>query len=313
MKRAILCIAHKEPQQLNVLARQLLADSPESDIYFHIDKKAEAIKKDIIQHPHVHFIQNSHSITWGDDSCVRMLVDAFDEIVGYGREYDYFQIVTGQDLVVKPGLDKFLEENRGSIFIDMHKDDRHIKNILRHKYPKAFCKDHSKSIMFYVVLAYTLMTRMWLIPKKKIRYDIKKLDFICSFNWSMMPYEVLLYIQKFLKENPGFLDMYWDTLNPEDGFMGTIIMNSPYRDNVVWREELDREILPRGPVRRAESQMFMKKFIGPHPPFLTMEDIPVIEASGCYMARKFDISKNPDVVAYYENLIVNDKEGVTAV
>jgi len=309
MKRAILCIAHKDPQQLNVLVRQLLSDSPESDIFFHIDKKADAIKKDIIRHPQVHFIQNSHSITWGDDSCVRMLIDVFEEIVSYGKEYDYFQICTGQDLMVKPGLDRFLEENKGKIYIDIHKDDRYIKHLLTHKYPKELCRDVSHStFMSLVELAYTIMTRVGLIPRKKIRYDIKGLDFQASYNWSFMPYEVLCYIHKFLKENEGFLDLYMDTRTPEDGFLGTLIMNSPYRENVVFKPEPDKEIVRRMPVKRGESLTFMKKFVGPHPPFLTMEDVPLIENTDCFIARKFDMVKNPDVVEYFKNKIINHKE-----
>lgn len=309
MKRAVLCIAHKGPQQLNVLVRQLLADCPETEIYFHIDKKAEHIKAEIIDHPNVHFIQRNHSITWGNDSTVRMLIDAFDEIVSENKSFDYFQICTGQDLMVRPGLNQFLEENKGKIYIDMHKNDRYIKYLLTHKYPKNFCKDHShNTFMSLVVLAYTIMTRVGLVPRKKIRYNIKNLDFQASYNWSFMPYEVLCYIHRFLKENEAFLDLFWDTMTPEDGFLGTLIMNSPYRDNIVFKPELDREIVRRMPVKRGESLTFMKKFVGPHPPFLTMEDVPLIEDSVCFMGRKFDMAKNPDVVEYFENKIVVHKE-----
>lgn len=309
MKRAVLCIAHKGPQQLSMLAEQFLADSPDTDIYFHIDKKAEVIKKDIIQNPHVFFIQNNHSITWGDDSCVRMLVDAVDEIISMNKPYEYFQICTGQDLMVKPGLDHFLEENKGKIYVDIHKNDRYIKHLLTHKYPKELCKDVSRStFMSLVELAYTIMTRVGLIPRKKVRYDIKELDFQASYNWSFMPYEVLCYIHKFLKENEGFLDLYMDTRTPEDGFLGTLIMSSPYRKNVVFKPELDKEIVRRMPVKRGESLTFMKKLVGPHVPFLTMEDVPLIESSCCFMARKFDMVKNPDVVEYFRNKIINHKE-----
>lgn len=309
MKRAVLCIAHKGPEQLNVLARQILADSPDTDIYFHIDKKADHIKSAIMEHPNVYFIQRNHSITWGDESTVRMLLDAFDEIISANKPYEYFQICTGQDLMVRPGLDTFLEENRGNIYIDLHKNDRYIKNLLTHYYPRLFRKDHSThKIMNLIMLAYTIMTRIGLIPKKKIRFDYKGTDFYASYNWSFMPYEVLCYVHRFLKENDGFLDLYWDTRLPEDGFLGTLIMNSPYRSNVVFKPELDDEVVGRVSVRRGESQTFMKKLNGSHPPFLTMEDVQEIRDSGCFMARKFDMSRNPDVVEYFDKLIVNDSK-----
>lgn len=304
MKRAVLCIAHKAPEQLNVLARQILADSPETDIYFHIDKKAEHIKAQIMEHPNVHFIHRSHSITWGDDSNVRMLVDAFHEIVSQGKDYEYFQICTGQDLMVRPGLDAFLEENKEKIYIDVHKNDRYIKNLLVHNYPKAFCKDLGTGFWAYCELAYTIATRVGLIPRKKIRFDVSKLDFYASYNWSFMPYEVLRYIVAFLDSNPGFLDLYWNTRTPEDGFLGTLILNSPYRENVVWKPEMDHKIVRREPVYRGESLTFMKGIDGSHVPFLTEADITIIENSGCFMARKMDMAKNPDVVQYFVSKIV---------
>ncbi len=308
MKRAVLCIAHKSPEQLNVLIKQFLADAPETDIYFHIDKKAEKIKDDIMKHPQVFFIQNSHSITWGDDSTVRMLVDAFSEIVSQGKEYDYFQICTGQDLMVKPGLDRFLEENRGNIYLDTSKIERYVKSLLLYSFPKIFQKDLSHNIfLHYMMLAFTLLTRLHLVPKKKVRYDVENVDFYYSFNWSFMPYEVLCYIDTFLKSNPGFLDLYKNTRLPEDGFLGTLIMNSPYRDAVVWEKNLDYDFYKYGAVRRAVSLTFMRNLVGVHLPFLTCEDIADIENSQCFMARKFDIASNPEVVDYFLKRIT-DKE-----
>lgn len=310
MKRAVLCIAHKAPEQLNVLIKQFLADAPETDIYFHVDKKAEKIKDSIMKHPQVFFIQNNHSITWGDDSTVRMLVDAFSEIVSHGKQYDYFQICTGQDLMVRPGLDRFLEENRGKIYLDTSKIERYVRSLLFYSYPKIFQKDLSHNIILHdMMLAFTLLTRLHLVPKKKVRYaDAENVDLYYSFNWSFMPYEVLCYIDTFLKNNPTFLDLYRNTRLPEDGFLGTLIMNSPYRDAVVWEKELDCDFYKYGAVRRAVSLTFMRNLIGVHPPFLTCEDIADIENSQNFMARKFDIGAAPDVVDYFLKKIVDKEE-----
>ena len=294
MKKAVLCIAHKGPEQLNIMIRQFLADDGQTDVYLHIDKKAEAIKADIMQHPNVFFIENSHSITWGNDSTVRMLVDVFNEIVSKNIQYDYFQICTGQDLLVKPGLNRFLEESGGKIYIDTYKNDNYVKNLLLHPYPKCLCRDNGNGFMFYAGIAYALITRVGLIPKKKLRFDWKKVDFWTSYNWSMMPYEVLCYIVKFLNEKPEFLEMYYGSRVPEDGFLATLIMNSPYRDRV--------QFLPDG--KKASSLTFMKPLHGSHPPILTAEDIEQIDASPCFMARKMDIVKDRKIVEYYEKKVI---------
>lgn len=307
MKRAVLCIAHKSPEQLNVLIKQFLADAPETDIYFHIDKKAEKIKADIMKHPQVFFIQNSHSITWGDDSTVRMLVDAFSEIVSQGKQYDYFQICTGQDLMVRPGLDRFLEEHRGKIYADIGRLPR-MRYYLLYKFPKFLCKDISHSFFLRNLnRAYTLLAILGLAPKKEVHYDIKNMEVYYSFNWSFMPYEVLCYIDHFLKSNPTFLDLYWGARLPEDSFLGTLLMNSPYKE-AIDREKVHYEFFGRGIKRCSHSLTYMSNYPPLiHPPILTESDIPDIENSGCFMARKFDMATEPEAVDYFLKK-VTDKE-----
>lgn len=297
MDKAVLCIAHKNPEQINILIKQLLSDAAGcTDIYLHIDKKAEKIKKDIINNPHVFFIEHSHAVTWGDDSNVRMLVDAFHEIVSKGKPYDYFQICTGQDLMVRPGLDDFLQEHKGKIFIEIGKNDNYIKNLLLHPYPKCFQKDISGSPLAAAELAYTLLTRTGIVPRKKIDWDVGSLDFYTSYNWSFMPYEVLCYIDNFLSENPGFLTIYWNSRVPEDGFLGTLIRNSPYRDDVVFKED----------GKRGNSLTFMKPLKGCHVVLLRKEDVEVIEESDAFLGRKFDLYEDGEAVKYFaEKLGVN--------
>ncbi len=295
MDKAVLCIAHKEPEQINILLKQLLTDANGcTDIYIHLDKKAEAIKSKILDNPHVFFIENNHSVTWGDDSNVRMLVDCFTEIIGYGKNYDYFQICTGQDLMVRQGLDQYLENNRGKVFIEISKNDNYVKNLLFHRYPKCFQKDVSGSIIKTAAkLAFTLLSRTGLIPRKRMDYDVDSLDFYCSYNWSFMPYETLLYIHRFLDENPGFLTIYWDTRVPEDGFLGTLIRNSPYRDQVVFHED----------GIRGNSLTYHRGMSGCHMLNLRLQDIPLIERSGAFMGRKFDMRTNPEVVDYFASKV----------
>ena len=290
MDKAVLCIAHKAPEQINILIGQLLNDAKgRTDIYIHLDKKSESIREQIMENPHVFFIKNSHSVNWGNDSNVRMLVDCFSEIESYGKSYDYFQICTGQDLMVRCGLDEFLERNNGQIFIEITKNDNYIKNLLCHRYPKWLQKDVSGTALSTLCLIYDFLTRTVLIPKKKIEYDINSLDLYVSYNWCFMPYEVLLYINQFLKENPGFLTIYWDTRVPEDGFLGTLIRNSPYREQVVFKQD----------GKMGESLTYHNKLEGCHFTNVSMNDLEAIEKSGCFLARKFDIKTNPDIVNYF--------------
>ena len=288
MDKVVLCIAHKSPELINALIQQLLVDASGcTDIYLHIDKKSDNIKSKIIEHPNVHFIQNNHSITWGDESNVEMLVDCFREIVSHGKHYDYFQICTGQDLMIRPGLDRFLENNKGKIYISIQKNDNYIKNLVTHYYPRCFRKDLTGNPFLSVLeLAYTLLTRTGIVPRKKIDYDVDRVDFYHSYNWSFMPYETLCYIDRFLGENPGFMTIYQNCRLPEDAFLGTLIRNSPYRDCVAFREGS----------QRGNSLTYRRPIKGYHIPVLTMKDVPEIDKSENYMGRKFDMDVDSEIV-----------------
>lgn len=302
MDKAVLCIAHKAPEQINILLKQLLQDANGcTDIYIHLDKKSEIIKERILKDPHIFFIKNNHSITWGDDSNIRMLIDSFNEIISTGKKYDYFQICTGQDLMIRSGLDDYLEDHNSEIFIYIIKNDRYIKNLLLHKFPKCLQKDLSNNFLLQCAeLIYTIMSRIHLIPKKKVDYNTNLLDFYVSYNWSFMPYDVLQYICDFLKKNPGFLTLYYDTKTPEDGFLGTLIRNSPYRDKVTFIEGTET----------GNSLTYMKKIQGCHVPTLTIKDLNEIEESQCFMARKFDIKQDNVIISYFaKKLINNTQEG----
>lgn len=307
MDKAVLVIAHKAPEQINMLIKQLLHDSNGcTDIFLHIDKKSESIKSSIYANEHVFFIKNNRAITWGNDSNVRMLLDCFQEILSFGKEYDYFQICTGQDLMIKKGLDDYLEKHKGKIFIEITKNDLYIKNLLLYNYPSFMRRDNSNNkFLTFIELLYIALIRIGIIPKKKLQFDYNKVDFWCSYNWSFMPFEVLKYIDKYLTDNKTFLDIYMNSRLPEDGFLGTIIMNSPYKDAVVFFEkEITVGLINKSKTRRGNSLTYLKPLENSHFPALTTDDIESLNDSSAFMARKFDINVDRKVIEYFFNKVI---------
>ena len=295
MRKAVLCFVHKDPDLINTQIRQFLSVG-NTDIYIHLDSKAVGMKVNIIEDPHVFYISNSISITWGDDSMMRALFNSWKEIFLAGKNYDYFIMTTGQDLIVKNNLDAFLLNNNGKIWIDSCEQDSWRRRVLSYKFPKMFCKDLSKNKYIFTRIFRSLYFRtlsLGLAPKRKLSFDISQIKFYYSFNWSLMPFSVFQYCVKYLEANPSFKEIFLNTILPEDSFLGTLIMNSPYRKDVV---------LSHG--NHCVTQTFHYPFTV-HPKILTVDDIPQIESSDCYFARKFDSKIDQTVIQYFKNKVIN--------
>lgn len=227
---------------------------------------------------------------------MRAVFASFEEILSNGKRYDWFIITTGQDLLVRKGLDEFLSKNVGKVFLDARKDRKNFDIILPRRVPAFLCDDsyskplyHPKRLMMSI---YFRLMKYGIIPLKNISYDYSQLSFYYSFNWSVMPYDVFVACAKFVENTLGFKELYYGTLLPEDGFLATLIMNSKYADCVVWKDENQSETLT------FHSQIVV------HPKILTEKDIPEIESSNCFFARKFDSSVDKNVIDYYKNLIL---------
>jgi hypothetical protein len=300
MKKVILCFAHKCPEQVNLLIQQLLHDTNgDTDIYLHIDKNNESMKGQIVESTNVIFIEHNIPIQWGNDSMVNALLASFAEISTRNKQYDYFLICTGQDLLVKAGLDEFLMKNSGKIYLDTRVREPFQRQMLTHSFPAFMCahlggKSNPKRI---IRGAYVRLIKAGLIPQRKVRFDIDNIVFYYSYNWSAMPYEVFLYIVHFLNINPGFMDLYHNTYLPEDGFLGTILMNSPFKDNVVFDDD-----------GKSHTLTYWSELVLSHMKTITGDDIKSIEKSGCFFARKFDISTDRDVIDYYVQKILEKEK-----
>lgn len=297
MKIAVLCFAHKDSYLLNTLFAQLLSLNDTTDIYVHLDKKSEKLKSEIIESDHVRYIKNNVSVTWGDDSMMRSFINSMNEINEQKISYDHFIICTGQDLLVKDGLVDFLKQNKDNIYLDAYKGrDSFYRLVLTHSFPRTICRDlyiypWYHPLRLYLSIYFRLVSR-GLIPKKKDICGTKDLTFYYSFNWSVMPYKVMEYIVNYLKENPKFQNLYSNTYIPEDGFLATIILNSPFAQNVQWEDDVHSKTLTyHTPIKI-------------HPKVFDLTDVKDIEESGCYFARKFDSNVDKKIIDYCKNLII---------
>jgi len=298
MKKAIIVTAYHKVEMLNIFLTQLLEDA-ETDIYIHVDKKSN-ITKDIISDPRIIHAEKQYEINWGSDELLKAILSLYRQIIRSGIEYKYVIVTTGQDLVVRKGLDAFLLEHDGQVFIDsMYSEemDRYKRAVLMHKWPEIYKKNYSTKyhpVRVARSLRISLLFKLGNHFEKKVNYDVDKIKFYYDRHWNAMPIEVVKWIIDYIDSNPEYWKIFDGAFMCEEAFFTTTIMMGPYADRIKLEDN------------KSTSLTFRKKSSdNNHPAVLSFEDIHEIEASGCFFARKFDLSVDSKVIDYF----VNQKAG----
>lgn len=286
---------HKNPNQVNMFINQLISEG-QADVYVHIDNKNyEKLNKKIVKSPNVKVLQQSVDCEWGDISQVNATLLLLREVLESKHQYDFVCLRSGQDLLVKEGFKDFLSDNKGKIFMTFRNIEKEGLGLVKIKWPKItrrrYTTAHPIRIYRRILLDFynkginiSPNTNKW--PKE---YSIYK-----GSQWFTVPYEVAKYMIEFLDENEWYYRFFEHSLVPDESFFHTLIMNSPYKSDVVnnnlmflkWGETLSDRNSPQD---------------------LTSKDLSLIEKSNQYFARKFDENIDKSVVEYFFNKVRFEK------
>lgn len=296
MKHAFIIFAHQLPEQLNHLIEQLLS-YPEFDVFVHINKRNEILKESIIKDERVYVSNNNVVIDWGSDNLLKAMIVMFNEVLKKNKDYGQVVLCSGQDMIIRGGLDSFLDDHPEQVFSHVYEDDINRRNFLLHKWPKAYrqlltSRWHPAKIGR--ALHWQLITHGCTLFKKKIDYNIDNIKFYKNFFWGAIPMVVVKWMMDFITNNPGFMTIYKDALIAEEAFTGTLIMMSPYKDWIHFDEN-----------GRSHDLTYVFKFVDNHPTIISMKDVPLLDTRKEFFARKFDYRFDKNVVSYYSNKIIN--------
>ena len=294
MKNAFIVLAHQLPNQLNSFLTQLL-HNPENDIYVHINRINSNIIPEILQSERVHISENNICIHWGSDEILKAVLLMYKEVINSNKDYHYVVVCTGQDLLVKQGLGSFLDNCNNQIFIDSkHADQVFARSKLFHTWPEVYRRKYDKKFHPIRIMRggrFILLKYFPFLFKKKIDEKWRKLDFYYDTFWHAFPFEVVKYIDKFLADNPSFMDMYRNAIIPEEHFFTTLIMQSPYKEYISFSSG------------SSHSLTYTKGVTNNHSVVLRESDIGDISKSNRYLARKFDCRIDSGVIKYFEKNI----------
>ena len=297
-KHAYLIMAHNEQYILERLLQ--LLDDKRNDIYVHIDKKSkcfdiESLSK-IVKKSHICFIER-RSIKWGDYSMILCELDLLKTATEKDK-YAYYHFISGVDFPLKTQneIHSFFDKNEGKEFVHFayhHKVDGDI--LARVKYYRLFSSElrdekSTKGKIFHLIDS--LLIRIQKLFH--IRRD-KNQDFYFGANWFSITDNLARYV---LAKRKDIEKRYKHTLCADEIFLQSLLVDSPYYNNLYKKEDADySQIMRYIDWKRGNPYTFRKS------------DYRDLINSNMLFARKFSTKLDKEIINMLYDKLRNDENG----
>ncbi|MEH2161221.1 MAG: beta-1,6-N-acetylglucosaminyltransferase [Nostoc sp.] len=298
MRIAYIILAHNYPEQLLRLVYKLNRD--DVSFFIHIDKIADSIIYNQIftqlhKFPNVFFLKRYNS-AWGTFDIVRATLEGISSIVKTGLDFDYVINLSGQDYLIKSDayMKMFLQNNQGKEFIEYFPlpcSKWTNGGLGRIEYwhirwnDKQFCiteKEKFKSPIASLLYKFFIL----FLPIKRKLPEGFAIHGGSQF-WCLTG-ECVKWINDFVRQNPKFVKHFHYSYCADELFFQTLILNSPFKDKVVnnYMRYIDW----------GDTNSY-------HPRILEKHDFEKISQSEKLFARKFDTSKDSDILDMIDEMI----------
>jgi hypothetical protein len=284
MKIAYIVLAHKYPEQLVRLVSRLQTGN--TSFFIHIDGKTDRethskIVNQLQDIPSVYFVKR-HKCFWGDFNIIKATIEAINNLISSKIEFDYAILLSGQDYLIKSNayLEHFLEKHKKQEFIE-------------------FCSLHSPENKWYKQGGYYqslkriewwhLRYRSKHLCLQKQRRFLPGMEPYGGSQWWCLSKACLKYVQDFVERNPAFVNYFKYTFIPDELFFQTIVLNSPFKDQVI-NDDL-RYVDWDNPNPNA-------------PATLLKDDFEKLNSSSKLFARKFDMTRDREILNLIDQQIL---------
>lgn len=276
MKIAHLIMAYKNSGQVERMIKAM--DHPNFHFYIHLDLKIDIKEFEYLkQLDRVSFITNRVLCNWGGFSFVRAIMSSLTEILKKNESYDFINLMSGQDYLIKPAEDlyQFYTKNPGKCFISYDQDPNAL-----------WWKDAASRAELYHFTDLNFKGKYFIqsifnkyLPKRSFPLSITLYGSSDSSWWSI-PSNCAAYIVEFMASHPRLERFMQYTWGSDEFIIATIIMNSPFKEDVI-----------------NDNLRFISWESGrPNPRILTDNDFESIKQSDKFYARKFDNKVNVEIL-----------------
>ena len=282
MRIAHLILTYTNPAQTERMIKNMSHDN--FDFYVHVDKKFDITPHLYLKSlDNVYFIENRMDVKWADFSTVLATFQCIKEIVDTGIKYDFINFLSGQDYpLVRPQmLNEFFIKNLGKEFLS-YRDIRNdwVEGLIRMEKFYFTGLNFSGKYMAQDILN-TIM------PKRKIPYNLH--PYGKSMFWMLSPGAAMHVVNTVEgdKKLHHFFSLCWGS---DEFVFQTILMNSSYKDKVV----------------NNNYRYIDWSAGGANPKVLGIEDADRLLKTDMLFARKFDMTKKPEILDFIDKYLLAD-------
>ena len=280
MKIAHLILAHTQPRQLERLIERL----QHKNFYFfiHIDKKVSLDDfESLLAKDHVYLVSERVKVGWGAFSIVEATINGFREIASSGLEIDYVNLLSGSDYPLKSP--EFIHQ-----FFTKNPD----KNFMEYQSVNEEWKEAIPRLTKYHLTNYSFpgrhMVQKWVNRLSPSRTMPRNLIAVGRSQWFSITIDAVTYILEYLDKHVEVIPFFKFTWAPDEIIFQTIIYNSALRETLV-----------------NNNLRYIDWADGkPSPKVLGSEDFTSLMESDALFARKFDISRHPEILDSLDSVIL---------
>ena len=278
-RHAYLILAYAQPLMLQRLIAAL--DDPRNDIFVHVDKKGTGFRfqdsgfksSSATRHSSLVIIDSTDA-RWGDVSLVEVELNLIEAALQHDP-YTYFHLLSDSDFPIKSQdyIHAECERLAGTEFIGYAQTKEGELEVKMHRY-HLFPKDFKNGNIWKHVLR-----KGWLTIQKVVccrRHG--EMDFRKGPQWWSITSDLATYV---LSQKEAILSTYHHTFCPDEVFMQTLCWHSEFRERLAHANNEFigcRRFIPwqNNTIRTIKGS-----------------DLPVMQASPCWFARKFDERQLP--------------------
>lgn len=280
-KNTFAITAYTDRENLELLVRQCQDDA---NVLIHLDASSAVFSGSDVdklsEQDNVQALRH-YAISWGSYKHLLAILDLCREAVEWTNDDGYIHILSGQDMLTRPMDDfrRFFDGNR-TIYLDYReipdmkehqkKYYMHRNHLWRFDYRNPYIRILRKCDTFFQESSRLL--------NKKIGNESNLAQGVV---WSSMPTVAVKYVLKYIDDNPDFMKDVVRTHIPEEFPFQTILCNSPFRKSIVNNNLRYYDWIKRN---------------GSSPAYLDMTDLPKIQESDCFFARKVDSVISRDLI-----------------
>lgn len=283
-KHAYLILAHEDTAVLRRLLS--LIDHERNDIFIHLDKNSKNIRiADVLNYVKKSKVNISrkYRVHWGTNSIALATLEILKK--ASKGQYNYYHVISGADLPIKnkEELWEFFEKHEGKEFIhfgtEQYQKDISCRYNQYHFFSKQLGRKRDKK--FWVDMetySLAIQRRLHIDRTKKVSFR-----FYGGANWVSITNGLAQYIVKNIGK---YRRSFRFTQNSDELVFQTIVMDSPYKDN-LYHPEFDNDY--QACVRYIDWNRGA-------PYVFRRDDYEELMASTCMFARKFDEKTDKEII-----------------